>query len=583
MSTTHPTSAPTLQPARPGSTVTVRGSRYPEPPGPGNWSLDPSHVPTPISGFFADAMPEGYVRGWRECLSRYGTLLEEVTPFFVDGFVYLQNRPVGGPPDAAGPPPREVWDAVVSQLPVVQERFAAAERALIDKIWRADLARWDGEIKPALLARQRALRAVDPRTLDDRGLADHIDACRTALVDGVYQHHRHNMAAILPVALFLLTASGMTGRTTGELLELFRGSSPVSQGFPDELEQLRAALAADPDAAAVRDSGADPAVVLDRLRAAPGPVGRAANQYLDLVLETNVDSEDSVGAPGGSEAPELVLAAIRAAVDGRRAPAVDTAAQEAEIRASVPPERRDQFDEALAEARLVYRLRDERAVYGDKLVGPIARRALLEAGRRLVARGRLGEPENAVDATAAEIGMLLLDGAGPSARELAARTEWRRTATYREMPAFLGSPPAPPVPAEWLPPAAATVHAAMGLAVNAILEQPEARTTATSVQGLPVSRGTYEGPAVVVHDADDLRRVRPGDVLVATHTGPAFNLVLPLIGAIVTDRGGLLSHAAIVAREFGVPAVVGCSDATQVIRNGDRVRVDGETGVVSVG
>ena len=122
----------------------------------------------------------------------------------------------------------------------------------------------------------------------------------------------------------------------------------------------------------------------------------------------------------------------------------------------------------------------------------------------------------------------------------------------------------------------------MGLAVNAILEQPEARTTATSVRGLPVSRGTYEGRAVVVHDAGDLRRVRPGDVLVATHTGPAFNLVLPLIGAIVTDRGGLLSHAAIVAREFGVPAVVGCSDATQVIRDGDRVRVDGETGVVSV-
>ncbi|MFD2091432.1 PEP-utilizing enzyme [Blastococcus deserti] len=580
MTTTHPTSAPTLQPARP---ETTRAVQPPDPPGPGSWVLDPSHVPTPISGFFADAMPEGYVRGWRECLPRYGTLLEEVTPFFVDGFVYLQNRPVGAPPDAAGPPPREVWDAVVSQLPVVQERFAAAERALTGRIWRADLARWDSEIKPARLARQRALRAVDPRTLDDDALARHIDACRTALVEGVYQHHRHNMAAILPVALFLLTASGTTGRSTGELLELFRGSSPVSQGFPDEREQLRAALAADPSAsAAVRDDGADPAAVLDRLRAAPGPVGRAASQYLDLVLETNVDSEDSVGAPGGSEAPELVLAAIRAAVEGRRAPALDTAGREAEIRASVPPEHRAAFDEALAEARLVYRLRDERAVYGDKLVGPIARRALLEAGRRLVARGRVAEPENAVDATAAEIGMLLLDGAGPSARELAARTDWRRTATYRQMPPFLGPPPAPPVPAEWLPPAAATVHAAMGLAVNAILEQPEARTTATSVQGLPVSRGTYEGRAVVVHDADDLRRVQPGDVLVATHTGPAFNLVLPLVGAIVTDRGGLLSHAAIVAREFGVPAVVGCSDATQVIRDGDRVRVDGETGVVSV-
>ena len=150
------------------------------------------------------------------------------------------------------------------------------------------------------------------------------------------------------------------------------------------------------------------------------------------------------------------------------------------------------------------------------------------------------------------------------------------------MPPFLGPPPAPPLPAEWLPPAAAAVHAAMGLAVDAILNQPAPRTTAASVAGLPVSAGTYVGRAVVVRDVADLGSVRAGDVLVAPNTGPAFNLVLPLVGAIVTDRGGLLSHAAIVAREFGVPAVVGCSDATQVIRDGDRVRVDGETGVVTV-
>jgi pyruvate,water dikinase len=97
-----------------------------------------------------------------------------------------------------------------------------------------------------------------------------------------------------------------------------------------------------------------------------------------------------------------------------------------------------------------------------------------------------------------------------------------------------------------------------------------------------VSAGTYEGRAVVVHGTGDLGQVQAGDVLVATNTGPAFNIVLPLVGAVVTDRGGLLSHAAIVAREFGVPAVVGGSDATQVIRTGDRVRVDGETGVVTV-
>ena len=553
------------------------------PPGPGSWALDASHVPTPLSGFFADALEDGYSRGWRDCLPRYGTLLEDMAPAVIRGFLYLQPRPVGAPPDASGPPPREVWDAVVSRLPEVQARFMTAEDALARRLWRTDLERWDAEIKPGLVARQRALRAVDPRVLDDEALADHVDACRAALVDGIVQHHRHNMAAILPVALFLSTALPLTGRTISELLRLLHGSSPVTQGFPDELERLRSSLAEDGAAsAAVREDSADSESVLIGLRAAGGDVGRAANEYLDLVQDASIDSEDSVGTPGGHETPGLVLARIRAALTGGRTSDIDVGRLEAQIRAAVPPDRRPEFDQALAEARLVYRLRDERAVYGDKLVGPVARRTLLEAGRRLAVRSRLAEPENAVDATAAEIRMMLLTGTGPDGSELAARTTWRRTATYRDMPPFLGSPPAPPLPAEWLPSAAAAVHAAMGLAVDAILNQPEARTTATSVAGLPVSAGTYVGRAVVVHAVGDLVEVQAGDVLVATNTGPAFNLVLPLVGAIVTDRGGLLSHAAIVAREFGVPAVVGCTDATQVIITGDLVRVDGGTGAVTV-
>jgi phosphoenolpyruvate synthase/pyruvate phosphate dikinase len=86
----------------------------------------------------------------------------------------------------------------------------------------------------------------------------------------------------------------------------------------------------------------------------------------------------------------------------------------------------------------------------------------------------------------------------------------------------------------------------------------------------------------VVHSAAGLARVQEGDVLVTVATSPAFNVVLPLVGAIVTDRGGMLSHAAIVAREYGVPAVVGSGDATRRIPDGARVRVDGDAGEVAV-
>jgi len=79
----------------------------------------------------------------------------------------------------------------------------------------------------------------------------------------------------------------------------------------------------------------------------------------------------------------------------------------------------------------------------------------------------------------------------------------------------------------------------------------------------------------------DFGRILRGDVLVTVATSPAFNVVLPLVGAVVTDRGGLLSHAAIVAREYGIPAVVGCGDATAHLADGATVRVDGTSGEVT--
>ena len=80
----------------------------------------------------------------------------------------------------------------------------------------------------------------------------------------------------------------------------------------------------------------------------------------------------------------------------------------------------------------------------------------------------------------------------------------------------------------------------------------------------------------------DFNRLQQGDVLITRNTGPAFNVVLPLLGAIVTDRGGQLSHAAIVAREYGIPAVVGTREATTMFPDGARVRVNGDKGVVEL-
>ena len=142
-------------------------------------------------------------------------------------------------------------------------------------------------------------------------------------------------------------------------------------------------------------------------------------------------------------------------------------------------------------------------------------------------------------------------------------------------------PPQPPPPPEALPEGARELATAVGFAVGNIFDPPEA-PEGKGITGLPVSPGTHEGVARIVVGPDDFNRVREGDVLVTRNTSAAFNVVIPLLGALVTDRGGQLSHAAIVAREFGIPGVVSTRTATRDIPDGSRVRVDGDHGTIEI-
>ena len=103
-----------------------------------------------------------------------------------------------------------------------------------------------------------------------------------------------------------------------------------------------------------------------------------------------------------------------------------------------------------------------------------------------------------------------------------------------------------------------------------------------SVRGFPGSAGVVEAPVRVLSDAADGAALQPGEVLVTTITNVGWTPLFPRAAAVITDVGAPLSHAAIVARELGIPAVVGCGNATMRLRTGDRVRVDGTAGTVEV-
>ena len=248
----------------------------------------------------------------------------------------------------------------------------------------------------------------------------------------------------------------------------------------------------------------------------------------------------------------------------------------------MPEAHRAEFDELLEEARFIYRLRDERGMYNDAWGTGLARRAMLEAGRRLAASGVLPDATLAIDASHDEIVGMLKGEKEPGVEELRRRQTWRETKTVADAPPFLGPEPKGPPPAEWLPKKAQANARAVDTIIREIFNVPVQKAPPRSVAGLPVHPGIYEGPARIINGPEDFNRLQQGDVLVTRNTGPAFNVVLPLLGAIVTDRGGQLSHAAIVAREYGIPAVVGTREATTMFADGARVRVNGDNGVVEL-
>jgi pyruvate,water dikinase len=109
-----------------------------------------------------------------------------------------------------------------------------------------------------------------------------------------------------------------------------------------------------------------------------------------------------------------------------------------------------------------------------------------------------------------------------------------------------------------------------------------ASPVAGRIEGLGASPGVVEGIARVVLREDQFDDVRAGDILVCQMTNPAWVVLFTKIVGLVTDTGGTASHPAVLSREFGIPAVVGTSIATDQIKDGDRVRVNGNTGLVEI-
>jgi len=210
--------------------------------------------------------------------------------------------------------------------------------------------------------------------------------------------------------------------------------------------------------------------------------------------------------------------------------------------------------------------------YIDQGANAHVRLVLLAVGRKLVEFGRLDRPDDVLFLRYTELRMLIGDASAVDGREIVATRRAERAAAERIRPR------------NWIGTATES-QLAFPYLVNWGYPQrffQERLADDRRLAGIAGSPGVVEGVARVVRTIEEFDQVTDGDILVCQMTNPAWVVLFTKIAGLVTDTGGTTSHPAVLSREFGIPAVVGTSTATHVIRTGDRIRVDGSAGVVEI-
>ena len=540
-----------------------------EAPGPGMWNLDRSHYPggtTPMSEW----LMEGCAKGMRTAFEEIGMPAETLDVRFVRGFMYSRLRPLISPDRAATKlPPVPVLKVAVRLHPSMRRRAKRAARAIAEKPWLSVLDEWQHSIRPRLEASNEELQSVDVAHLDDAALADHLDRLMSYCRENFELHFYLHAYDLGPIG-FLLAECHQWRIEAPEVIPALSGASPATSAPAHILRELRMVVAA---------SGATPAT-LDDVRSISPEAAKLVEQYFARRGRMMVTRYDLDGRTL-EEQPELVLGALLSATDGT-ADETHAAAVAGRLRERVPANDRALFDERLADARATMDLRDDNGPNTVELPVGILRYALLEAGRRAVAAGRVSEAELTFELEPGEVVPFARNGAGPSGDELEARACRRHADAQLAPPLVLGPTEVTP-PMEVLSPA----HQTFIGAVQAVLDHMGMKTAdapaAGRMQGAGVGTESYRGTARVASTQEQaLDEMNPGDVLVVRFTTPAYNTVLMIAGAVVTTEGALLSHAAVMARELGIPAVIGAEGALEEIPNGAEVEVDPVAGTVQV-
>jgi pyruvate,water dikinase len=455
--------------------------------------------------------------------------------------------------------------------------------------WQGFYGGYMSEVKENLAS----LAALDPDSLSTPELLEYVK--RSEEVNR--RHWEIHFVLMYPADTIYLEFEAFCkdhGVEETEFVDMLKGFNSMSTKTDESLWNL----AREADEAGLRDTllTTPPASLREALEGVPG--GSEWLGHLDEWLKTYGNRISAahldVIFPTWREEPSAVLETIgsyfaRMDAGWHYHAARETVVEQRERAIAAVEERLEEkdrkvFRSLLPVAQHVYEFQEDHGFYIDAGSTAALHHSLMAGGRRLQRFGLLERPEDVFFLTFGELVEILGDLARdekigtyhhqalvPSLVQ-ERKEDWERVAGT-DAPLTVGN-----VPATMNDPIAIKVF---GI-VDEVLHPKAEKEVVERLEGFPGAAGVVEGPARVVMSFEEFPSIKAGDILVCPATNTAWTPLFLKISGVVTDTGGMLTHAAIAAREYGIPAVVGTWNATNSIRAGDRIRVDGNAGTVEI-
>ncbi|SMD24254.1 PEP-utilising enzyme, mobile domain [Kibdelosporangium aridum] len=525
---------------------------------PGFWQREEAHMPMPLTPMTESTMTAD--RAFKQACAEHGLLVEPHLAS-IGGWHYLSMQPVGGKPDAP-PPPGWLMPLLLRLSPASRERMRRSKEATRTHFADELVDRWTTKWQPEFERRIAELRDADLAALTVDQFIAHFTAARELADDGTLTHFRVNLANWLALADLATACRDLLGWQQTDVDNLLAGLSPRTS----EPARKLAALAGKSEDAPEFTQYAR----LYGCRSLTVELSNPTIAELPGLARRLLQDQIARGFNPATSAEELARKRAEAA---------------AEARSSLRGRELAWFERALARATKAYPIREDNVFFTIDSPNALLRYAALEAGRRLAHNGQI-DTHSDVFFLKADEALAALQGSTGMQTLVVLRKGERQWAIANPGPPSYGHDHGQP-DTRWLrSDLRKSTEALLWAAERVLAPKLSNRVTAepkpATLTGIAGSAGRYRGTARVINSEDEFGKLQAGDVLVCPTTRPSWSILFPSAGAIVTDAGGPLSHPAIIAREYRIPAVVATGFATTTLHDGQVVTVDGARGVVEV-